>query len=357
MSNAKKKKSQAPVALVYTITLLVFMAVFGYIAYRLILQMDSWKKDETTSEINTDPSFNLMFARVSQKGALTDAAVIRFSPKEDKVIIVPITAYTVTGNDGSTLAEVYEKGGIRQLEKSVENVFGIKVDNYMTVSTPAFETVCDIIGGIVYTPQEDLYKLFEKDADDISYQAGKAVDMTGHQITQLLGENVFSAGWSGNLDFLGNVLEQLANNAFQQANFTKTCMDNLYSQLTGNGETDYTRNEYTENKSTLNEMLDKHLNKPAVLLMPEGEWRESARFLPATTYINDLKEVFGGNASKAAARIDANSSAAQTDLSSAAAPGLEADTKSQSGQALVPEDNGDDAQNNEPADDAGQNGQ
>lgn len=325
MSKAKKKRSQAPVALVYVITLLVFMAVFGYIAYRLIKQMDSWKKSETTSEVEMDPSFNLLFARATPKGALADAAVIRFSPEEEKVVILPLSSYTVS-SDAKTLAENYENGGVRQLEKSVESTFGIKVDHNLTVSTASFETVCDIIGGIVYTPQEDLYKLFEKDADDISYQAGKVVDMTGHMVTQLLGEKIFSDGYKGNLSFLGNILEQLTNNAFQQANFTKTSLDNIYTQLTKDGETDYTKNDFTENKGYLNEMLDKHLNKPAVLMVPEGDWRDDTHFVPATTFVNDLKEVFGGNAAKANASIKADS-AAGTETTTTAAAEKQSETK------------------------------
>ena len=311
MGKAKKKRSQAPVALVYVITLLVFMGAFGYIAYRLIKQMDSWKKGDTESQVEADPSFNLLFARTDKTGSLKDAAVIRFSPEESKVIIMPVSSHTVNSENGTTIDEVYSAGGIRQLEKSIESIFGIKVDNYLTVSTAGFETVADIIGGMVYTPQEDLYKLAEKDADDISYQAGKAVDMSGHMVTQILGTKVFSNGYKGNLDFLGMILEQLVNNAFQQSNFTKTSLENIYTQLTEGGDTDYTKNEFSDDKTNINAMLDKRLNKPAVLMVPDGEWREDDRFIPATTFINDLKEVFGGKSSKGASAF--GSSDSQTD--------------------------------------------
>ena len=321
---AKKKRSQAPVALVYVITLLVFMAVFGYIAYRLIMQMDSWKKDESAVEVETDPSFNLLFARIEKTGVLKDAAVLRFSPEEDKVFVLPLSAYTVNSASGKTFEEIYEAGGARQLEKTVESVFGIKVDHYLTVNKAGFETVADIIGGIVYTPREDLYKLAEKDADDISYQAGKAVDLSGHMVAQLLGENVFSDGYKGNLDFLGTVLEQLVNNAFQQSNFTKASLENMFSQLTGGGDTSYTKNEFADNRSTLNGMLDKHLNKPAVLMVPEGEWREDNRFVPAATFVNELKEVFGGKSSKGA--VTFGSSTAQTEHTPAENRNLEEQT-------------------------------
>ena len=128
---AQKKRSQAPVALVYVITLLVFMAAFAYIAYRLIKQMDSWRQDDTVSYVETDPSFNLLFARTEKTGVLRDAAVLRFSPEEDKVIVLPLSAYTVNSASGKTFEEVYEAGGTRQLQKSVERVFGIKIDNYL----------------------------------------------------------------------------------------------------------------------------------------------------------------------------------------------------------------------------------
>ena len=332
---AKKKRSQAPVALVYVITLLVFMAVFGYIAYRLIKQMDSWRKDDSAVEVETDPSFNLLFARIEKTGVLRDAAVIRFSPKEEKVFILPLSAYTVNSASGKTFEEVYEAGGARQLQKSVESVFGIRTDHYLTVNKAGFETVADIIGGIVYTPQEDLYKLAEKDADDISYQAGKAVDMSGHMVTQILGENVFSNGYKGNLDFLGMVLEQLVNNAFQQSNFTKSSLENIFTQLTGGGDTSYTKNEFADNKSTLNEMLDKRLNKPAVLMVPDGEWREGKKFLPAATFVNELKEVFGGKSTKGTANFA--DSASQPEQTAAENQSLAGGTEAVTETAAEPE--------------------
>ena len=326
MGKAKKKKSQAPVALVYTITLLVFMAVFGYIAYELIKQMGSWKKEETASNVETDPSFNLLFARVEKTGALLDSAVVRFSPNEDKVFVVPVSAYTVSSSGGGTLAEVYETNGIRQLENAVEGTFGIKVDAYITVSKTSFETVCDIIGGIVYTPQEDLYKLSANDADDISYQGGKAVDLSGHMVARILEEKVFSDGWKGNNTFLGNVLEQLVNNAFQQSNFTKNSLENIYSQLTSGGDTNYTKNEFTDNKTYINEMLDNRLNKPAVLMVPDGTWTDEVHFSPASTFVNDLKEVFsrrvtksGGASFGTSSDSDDTASAAETTMATAKA--------------------------------------
>ena len=319
---AKKKRSQAPVALVYVITLLVFMAAFAYIAYRLIKQMDSWRQDDTVSNVETDPSFNLLFARTEKTGVLRDAAVLRFSPEEDKVFVLPLSAYTVNSASGKTFEEIFEAGGARQLQKSVESVFSIKIDNYLTVNKAGFETVADIIGGIVYTPQEDLYKLAEKDADDISYQAGKAVDMSGHMVTQILGEKVFSNGYKGNLDFLATVLEQLVNNAFQQSNFTKTSLENMYTQLTAGGDTDYTKNEFADDKANLNAMLDKRLNKPAVMMVPEGEWREDNRFVPAAAFVNELKEVFGGKSSKGNTNFGSSSEqAGPTENQSLAAEG------------------------------------
>ena len=307
MDKPNNKRSQAPVALVYFITLLLFMGIFGFIAYKLIVQMNSWKKEETSSEVYTDPSFNLLFARTTQTGDLAEAALLRFSPEEDCVIVVPISSHTINETDNLTMYEVYGKGGIRNLEKGVEETFGVDVDHYITVDSKSFENVCDIIGGIVYTPSEVLYKLAENDADDISFQAGKAVDLSGHQIAMILVTDVFSNGWGANAEFHGNILEQLVNSAFQQSNFTKTSLDNIYSQLISGGENNYTKNDFSTNKRTLGEMLDKHLNKPVILEQPDGEWREGDRFKVSQAYVNELKEVFGGSKTQNGAAFTAES--------------------------------------------------
>ena len=292
MSKAKKKRSQAPVALVYFITLLVFMAVFGFVAYQLMKKVTIFDKKNDDDELKTDTSFSIMMARLNSTGTLMDVGLFKFMPEDEKVLIVPLPGRTVNESNGALLSEEYQTGGIRNLNNAVETVLGVQVDYYITVEESAFETVFDIIGGVVFTPDEELYRLSENDAEDIAYQAGIAVELSGIQARVLLDTNIFSTGWQGNLNLQGSVLQQLVNSAFRQASLTKNSIDNIYGKLTGTGETNYTAAQFRDHRQVIVEMLDKKL-KPAMLFKTDGEWRDEDRFVVAATFKNSLQEIYG----------------------------------------------------------------
>ncbi|MBR1392425.1 MAG: LCP family protein [Ruminococcus sp.] len=292
MSKAKKKRSQAPVALVYFITLLVFMAVFGFIAFQLLKKVTIFDKNNDDDELKSDRSFSIMMARLDSTGSLMDIGLFKFMPDDERILIVPLPGRTVNDSTGVLMSEVYQAGGIRSLENAVENTLGISVDYYITVEESAFETVFDIIGGVVFTADEELYRLTDNDAEDISYQAGIPVELTGIQARVLLDTKIFSNGYQGNLNLQCSVLQQLVNSAFRQANLTKNSLDNIYDKLVGTGETNYTAAIFREHKQIIIEMLDKKL-KPGSLFKPDGEWRDEERYVLAATFKNSLQEIYG----------------------------------------------------------------
>lgn len=292
MSKKKKKISQAPVALVYFATLLLFMGVFGFIAYQLMQKVDSMKGDDSLASIDSSADFTMMMARTSDTGTLADIGLLRFRPGSDKIIVTPVPSETIYQAENTTFKAVFEDGGIRKLEKAVEDTFSIDVDFYVTASQENFESVCDVLGGIVYTPDVELYKLSDNDANDISYVAGVTVTMTGRQIRLLADTpDVFPDTDTGALKFLGDTIETMINNAFQQVNLTKNSLDNIYALLTEGGENNYNKNDYRLHKSYITEMLD-HNIKPASLVMPEGTWGEEG-FYVDSTFVNALHDAYG----------------------------------------------------------------
>ena len=100
------------------------------------------------------PVYNTLFARVNSKGVLADATVIRVAPDAKKIIIMPVSAFTVSGSQ--TMREIHEEGGMVKLEAAVADTFGITIDNYVSLTNDAFENAADIVGGITYTPDEEL---------------------------------------------------------------------------------------------------------------------------------------------------------------------------------------------------------
>lgn len=309
MATKKKKRSQAPVALVYFTTLLIFMGLFGFIAYRLVDKMNEEKGTASQEETpKIDKNFNLLIARHATNGRLGEAVLLCFVPDEDTVVIVPITKKTIDPENGKNFGEIYDEGGTKKLEIAVEETFDIGVDHYVTVSNANFESVCNIFGGMIFIPQEEIYYLGRDNEDDISYRMGREVELDGKQIRQLLqAEKVFSGGEKAVIDFLGEALYQMTTNAFEQAAVTRNALDNVYYLLTSDGDNDYIKTDYRADKAYLIEMLDRRIS-PAKLKLPDGTWDDNGNFRVAKTYINELKETIhnAGGSISASLILDSN---------------------------------------------------
>lgn len=273
----RKKRSQAPVALVYFITLLLFLGVFGMFALVIVDKLTN--KDDAVVDLSDTyiDSYNTLYARVNGKNVLSDLTLIRICPEQCKILVVPMSAFTVSATDGeSTFREVYDEQGINGLSKAVDETLGISTDYYVTVSNQAFEDCADIIGGIVYEPDEELYYLSQDDNNDISLRANESVPLTGKQIRLICQYSVFSEGRQGNTEFLGYAVTTLLNNAFDQVEITTNSLDILYNKL-ATGATNLSENDYKEQRVYLKEMLKKQV-QPAYSMVPEGQWTDNAHF-------------------------------------------------------------------------------
>ncbi len=294
MAAAKKKKkrrSQAPVALVYFVTVIIFMALLAMLAVYLLKQFNVIGQDKDKEEAVTTPVFTELFARVNSKGVLSDMAVMRISPDEQNILIIPISSMTLsTKEPGKNMRDVYSETGMPGVKSAVQDTFGIAIDNYATLTNEAFERVADVFGGITYTAPEELYYLSQdNDENDISIVKGELVNLSGRQIRLLTQYPVFSNGKQGNNEFLGVALESLLNNAFQVSNITLDNLDNIYEIITANSDTDITTDNYKLMKSYLKQMLSAGLT-PAEALCPQGTWGEDGNFEVSADFKAQLRE-------------------------------------------------------------------
>ena len=293
MSAAKKKKrkSQAPVALVYFVTVLLFLGMFAMLSIYLLKEFNVIDdKSNNTDAVTTSITFNNLYARVNSKGVLADLAVVRISPATQRIVVVPMSAFTICKSDSSkNFREIYEAGGITKLKSEIKETFGFEIDNYMSITNSAFETVADIFGGMTYTPEEELYYLSQENNDnDISLSAGQLENLSGRQIRLLCQYPVFSNGREGNLQFLGQALTSLLNSAFQQSNITTDNLQNIYEITTANSDTDMTTDDFKLQKSYIKEMLLENLT-PAEEMCPEGTWTDNNKFEVSDDFVANIK--------------------------------------------------------------------
>ena len=302
--NKKKKKrnSQAPVALVYFITLLLFMGIIGGFAVYMLKQHNILGNDNSDNTPKAKyVSFTNLYARVTGNGVLADMAVIKFRPTDKKIIIVPISAYTVDSTQNNkTLRDVFAKGGVMKLRKAVEQNYNIKIDHYATITPSAFDSCLDIFGGFSYTPMEELYYLDKNsNAGDLSLDAQKTVTLSGRQIRLISSYPVFSAGRQENIKFLGTALTESLNNGFRQPSITSDNMDNFYSIITANSETDIDEDTFKYQRSYIRDMLKENIT-PCESIIPEGQWTDETHFKPSDDFKNKLKDKFAEKGSAVA---------------------------------------------------------
>ena len=291
MAQKKKRKSQAPIALVYFVTMIVFLVIIGLVAFYMLKKtgvIDDGKNK--TDAVTENPTYNTFFARINSKDVLVEMLVMRVAPDAQQIVVIPVSAFTVN-ESGQTLREVYESQGLKKVENTVSDMLGIEFNNYATVSNTAFETICDIIGGIAYAPDEELYYLSQdNDENDISLPAGELSQLSGRQIRLLCQYPVFSDGRGGNMKFLGTAMESLINNAFQQTALTKDNLDNIYNLITGNSNTDWTKEQFIQEKMKIRDMLDLRL-APGKAMIPDGEWTDETHFKMNQEFIDSVKQM------------------------------------------------------------------
>ncbi len=287
----RKKRSQAPVALVYVVTVLIFMALISMLSIYLLKTfhiIDDKKEEEPVVTVQT---FNDLFARVNSKGVLSDMTLIRIDPTDNSVLVVPISALTLNSANKVTMRETFAQAGMAGVKEAVEGTLGMKIDNYATLSNDAFERVCDIYGGITYMATEELYYISkDNDENDITIMKGEMSTLSGRQIRLLTQYPVFSKGKQGNNEFLGEAMESLINNMFLHSNITSDNLDNLYNIVTTNSDTDMNVEDFKLQKSYIKDMLSEGI-VPAEKLVPEGVWADKdENFTISDDFITKLKE-------------------------------------------------------------------
>ena len=289
-----KKRSQAPVALVYFITLLLTLSLAGGLSYYLLKKYEIFKPASDDSKEDGTKSVNILFARLSDRGDFEDLCVFRVDPFKKEIVIVPQPAVTKTSG-GKQYKEVMKDSGMKGLERAVEETLGVSIDNYATVSDSAFEQVADLMGGMSYTAPQELYHISQESGkDDISIQKGDLVTLTGRQIRNLMTlSNLFNDSKQGNLTFQGLALEGVVNNGFRQNTMLKDNLFNIYEILTKNSDTDITKEVFNKLKRYLNDMLEER-DIPARNMAPQGYWNNDyTAFTMKNDYIASVQDAFG----------------------------------------------------------------
>ena len=123
--------------------------------------------DGTVAEASMDSTFDVLI--LGTNGAHTDTIMVAsINQEKEKISLfsVPRDLYV----NGRKINQYYTYYGVEQLQRMVEGVIGLEIDQYVQIDLAGFVEVVDIVGGIdIYVP-EDIY--------DSMYPNGKGGYMT-----------------------------------------------------------------------------------------------------------------------------------------------------------------------------------
>ncbi len=300
-NNKKKRRSQAPIALVYFSTLVAFIVIFGAIAIGMINMLSpkteratlSTESVESVEPTDKNNQTFLYMVNNDEKG-LDSVMVVRFMPANGRMMLVPLSPYTTASVDGNiqTLDQVFQSAGASSVMNAVSEVLGISIDKYMSMSEQCFENLCDNIGNITYEVPENMYYIGDDPDDIINYSKGEKLSLQGSQITMLMTYPKYKKGYSQNVAVAGELMENLINSGFKLQT-TRDNLDSIYSNLLKeSADKSFTQNDFTETEEFYYYIMDNYDN-PASTLIPTGNWSSNGyKFTIDGTFKAQVKSMF-----------------------------------------------------------------
>ena len=155
----------------------------------------------------------------------------------------------MAGNAGGkevTLSDVYARGGSSEAVGFVENAFGIDIDRYMKFDSAAFIKICDIFGGVSYTPGVRIAGLGKPNVEHY---------MVGSQIQTYLTYPMFADGEMQRAFTVGSVIAAMVNQS--DGKRIADSLDIYFNTIIDMVDTNITAVDYKKYKAPIKYMFEK----------------------------------------------------------------------------------------------------
>ena len=161
-----KKRKKESVAIPFLLSMFFTLIIVGLPVSKYYNHLLDVKEAGESDEVR--PSFlpsednnnTLLFAFDSGDPELRDSfMLVRAIATEQKLIFIPVSNNLLYEN--KKMSDIYDAGGIIELEKAVEGAFDIEIDRYMDLSNDSFTVIADVLGGVNYNVPDGLKGLNE----------------------------------------------------------------------------------------------------------------------------------------------------------------------------------------------------
>ena len=308
---AKKRASQAPVLLVYVMTMLVCLVIFGSAAVVLLdvfvtqpreerereQQMLENKQEVVVEEVDYSLSRRTILFVGAEGEKLNGIALLRIMPDTYSVKLVPISTRTVceVGGTTETIATHFKNGGMNYLMNAVKDTFDIEFDKYIKISNDGWNRLVEYFGGTTsYVFPQDLYYKDEVTGELTSFTKGQSTrTLWGDDIRKIVTYPLYEGGDEIATRVLAEITTSLINNGcYSYKDTIISNMQNIFNTIFNNSDTDITTQSFKEQRDAYEHLVENAGLTVCSYRMPGGSWDARGNFNTSEDFKTELKEYF-----------------------------------------------------------------
>lgn len=306
---ARKRLNQTPVLLVYVISMLLSLVVFGTVAVIMLemfvnhpeLDREPGSDSESPADgVLDEADFSAARETIlfvgEEGGSINGMALLRVLPDALSVRIVPISPYTYSSAGGTegTIQYLYNTGGTLYLARAVENAFGVTCDKYIIITNSGWKSLVDQLGGTsAYSFPQDIYYKNGATGEITSFSQG-AVTRTlyGDDIRRIITYPLYENGSETKVQVVGELSAALINSAcaYNSGSIVSN-IQSIFNTVYNNSDTDITSRSFTSVRNAY-EYLVGNSTSPATYRIPVGTWDGRGYFLVGDEFKSDIRTYF-----------------------------------------------------------------
>lgn len=205
-----------------------------------------------------------------------------YNAPENRITFVPLPNGISVDGAGRPLQTIYVAQGGAEVVKAVEDAIGISVGYYVKMDKQSYEDLFTTFGNVEYEFTKTTLVKFGNDTK--TFNAGRRL-MSSEDFYRLMVKAEYDEGESYRFKIAGELLSELINQNFRQANATR--LDAYFNMLL-KCETNLNEEIYKKYKAALLNTVE-YGTSPAEFYIPYGEYTEDGGFKIAENSILTIK--------------------------------------------------------------------
>jgi anionic cell wall polymer biosynthesis LytR-Cps2A-Psr (LCP) family protein len=233
--------------------------------------------------VESNMNILLIVDAANDQGRKDSFILMRSVPSESKITFVPLYSETAVkvGETISTLSNVLETDGTVKVntKQAVENLFGIKIDKYVRMTSSTFESLYNMIGKIVYVIPPEL---------EAEFGTGEVL-LSANQASAIIGKSDYQGGETERVKHIGEIFSKIVNDA----NGLKldSVYEDYYTRFLSTVETDFSSVDYKRYETAVRYMLVSDTMHSEVLT-PSGNHNAENQFVMNAVFTKGITKSF-----------------------------------------------------------------